>query len=145
MPSTGADQVHAEEPWDPALDEAQADSAGAGLRRVQPRWWALIAAFLVIASGIVIWFGVEGTRDTITSQVVTYASDERSLSATIEVTRPAGTEVVCTLTAVDPKHASVGTVDVTIPASADRSSRADVEILTTTRSTNIVIEECRAG
>lgn len=130
-----------DERWDAEAEEAAAESRRS---RGSLRWWLVGGVLVAIASAITVWFVLAGSEAAISSQVVAYEAGERQLDVTIEVTRPAGTAVSCTVAAVDRKHASVGTREVAIPAGEEETTRASTTVRTTTTPANVVIRACRA-
>lgn len=129
------------EPWDADAEEAALDEAP---DRGSRRWWVIGGALVAAAAAVTVWFGVAGTEDTVSSRVMTFTPAERELTVTFEVTRSAGTPVSCTVAALDDEHGSVGTREVTVPASTDRTSQVTTTVRTTTRPANVRIRECHA-
>lgn len=128
----------------PAWD-AEADEAALEARRERPdrRWWLVGGLLGLLATAGVVWFGLSATQDTISSQIVTFDGAEREVTVVYEVTRPPGTPLTCTIEVVDNKHASVGRVDVEVPASERETTRESATVRTTTRASNVDAPECR--
>ena len=61
-----------------------------------------------------------------------------------DVTRPTGTTVSCTVTAMDGEYGRVGTAEHEVPASDERTTRVRASVRTTTTAVTATVQECTA-
>lgn len=133
-------QDHAE--WDPEREEAELEASRGGGRRL---WWVLGGLFVAVALVVTIWFGVAGTEDSVTSTDIGFEHEgPRELVMVFDVTRTPGTEVSCTITAMDGDYARVGTVEHTVPAADERTTRVRASVRTTTKAVTATAQDCAA-
>lgn len=107
-------------------------------------WWVAGTALVTLAVAVTVWFGYLGTKGVVTSTVVGFTREPQLVTMTFDVDRPAGTVVTCHVKALDADYATVGSVDVEVPASEERSTRQTVEVRTTTQAVTATVEDCRA-
>ena len=122
-----------------------------GVSRTDPpatsRRWAVIGGVLVTAfTALIVALGLYLQQDRVQATVTSYeVVDDRTVEVGFDVRRPADTAVVCRVRAVSVDFATVGTVDVTIPADAADGARTvheDVTVRTTTRATTGTVSNC---
>ena len=122
-----------------------------GVSRTDPpatsRRWAVIGGVLVTAfTALIVALGLSLQQDRVQATVTSYeVVDDRTVEVGFDVRRPADTAVVCRVRAVSVDFATVGTVDVTIPADAADGARTvheDVTVRTTTRATTGTVSNC---
>ncbi|MBM6547084.1 DUF4307 domain-containing protein [Janibacter sp. YIM B02568] len=128
-------------PADDPFDEG--DDEGASPARSQRFWWVVGSLLVVAATAVVVWFGIEGTRGTVTATDVAFTRQPRQVTMVFDVDRPTGMVVTCHVKALDKSYATVGSVDVEVPASTERSTRQTVEIRTTTQAVTATVDHCR--
>lgn len=134
------DAAEIEPGWDAEREEAEAE---AHPDRGQRRWWALGGAFVVVASALTIWFGLSGTEGAITTTDIGFERNgDREIVMIFDVTRPAGTQLSCTVTAMDSKYARVGTKEHTVPASEASTTRVRAAVRTTTTAATATVQGC---
>jgi hypothetical protein len=122
-----------------------------GVSRTDPpatsRRWAVIGGVLVTAfTALIVALGLYLQQDRVQATVTSYeVVDDRTVEVGFDVRRPADTAVVCRVRAVSVDFATVGTVDVTIPADAADGARTvheDVTVRTTTRANTGTVSNC---
>ena len=122
-----------------------------GVSRTDPpatsRRWAVIGGVLVTAfTALIVALGLYLQQDRVQATITSYeVVDDRTVEVGFDVRRPADTAVVCRVRAVSVDFATVGTVDVTIPADAADGARTvheDVTVRTTTRANTGTVSNC---
>ncbi|MCM3554373.1 DUF4307 domain-containing protein [Janibacter melonis] len=109
-----------------------------------PRFWWVLGSILVAASvALVVWFGLSGTKGAVTATDVAFTREPREVTMVFDVDRPVGTVVTCHVKALDSDYATVGSTDVEIPASQERSTRESVVVRTTTQAVTATVDGCR--
>lgn len=137
MTSDAPDAVPA---WDPEREEAEAESRR---DRGSRRWWVVAAVLVALATALTMWFGISGTRGAITTTDIGFERNgEREIVMIFDVTRPAGTQLSCTVTAMDSKYARVGTKEHTVPASEASTTRVRAAVRTTTTAATATVQGC---
>lgn len=123
---------------------ARPDRYGPPPRRPGPRaTLALVVAALALAAGWAAWSAWSDTDRRIGWTDIAYrVPDDATTVVTFEVNRDPGTTVVCTVRALNRSFAEVGLVDVTVPPSDSRSSRAEVEVPTSERAVSGTVKGC---
>ncbi|WP_162786767.1 DUF4307 domain-containing protein [Janibacter anophelis] len=138
--TAGAPQTQPD--WDPEREEAEAE---AHPDRGQRRWWLVGGLLVVVAVALTIWFGVSATRDSVTTTDIGFERNgERVIVMIFDVTRPTGTEVSCTVTAMDSDYARVGTKEQVVPAGDERTTRVRAAVRTTTTAVTATVADCTA-
>lgn len=133
---------HTEPDWDPAREEAEAEARPDRGRRL---WWVVGGALVVIAVAMTIWYGVSATRGAVTSTDIGFERNgNREIVMIFDVTRPTGTAVTCTVTAMDGSYARVGTKRQTVPASDEPTTRVRTAVRTTTTAVTATVADCAA-
>lgn len=128
--------------WDPEREEADAESRAGGGRRF---WWVLGGLFVAVATGLAVWFGIAGTADSVTATDIGFEHQgSQEVVMVFDVTRPPGTDVSCTVTAMDDDYARVGTVEHEVPAAEDRTTRVRASVRTTTKAVTATVQDCTA-
>ena len=128
--------------WDPEREEAEHEAkAGRGQRR----WWLLGGGFVVVATALTIWFGLSSTEGAVTSTDIGFERNgEREIVMIFDVTRPPGTALSCTVTAMDDQYGRVGTKEQAVPASDDETTRVRAAVRTTTTAVTATVKDCAA-
>ncbi|MDP9395200.1 MAG: DUF4307 domain-containing protein [Actinomycetota bacterium] len=104
---------------------------------------ALLAVALV---GYVVWVGLHHARQPVAWGLLAYqVVDEHRTKVTIEVRRPAGTRVLCTVRAVDRDRVVVGSVEAALDSSGPATRRMEVEVPTRARAALGQLTTCRIG
>ena len=110
------------------------------------RWWIIGGVLITLFTAAIVALGVYLQSGQIRHEVRTYEIvDDQSATVSFEIYRPAHTAVVCRVQAVALNFATVGTLDVAIPADANdgaRTVREDVTIRTTTRANTATVTKC---
>ena len=133
---------HIEPDWDPAREEAEAEARP---DRGRLLWWVVGGALVVIAVAMTIWYGVSATRGAVTSTDIGFERNgNREIVMIFDVTRPTGTEVSCTVTAMDSDYARVGTKEQVVPADDERTTRVRAAVRTTTTAVTATVADCTA-
>ena len=107
------------------------------------RWWAIGIAGCVVGTALAVWLGLTMSLGRVTWTDTGYrVVDDRTVEVEFDVHRPAGQAVTCVVRALDQGFGTVGTVEVRIPASGERSLHRQVTVRTTTRAVTGVVREC---
>jgi len=109
-------------------------------------WWVVATIGILLGSAMAIWWGLASTVGKPTWTVMGYhVVDDRSVDVTYLVSRQPGQDVTCTLHALDTRFATVGLIEVQVPASDTSSVRRTTRVRTTTRAVTGVVQSCRTG
>lgn len=93
--------------------------------------WSIVAVLALGAIGYLGWTTVASSAGSVTATDTGFSvTDDRSVSATFQITAPIGQPVACALEARDEEHGTVGWRVVQYPAS-DEHSRAFSETIPT--------------
>ncbi|EKA62666.1 DUF4307 domain-containing protein [Janibacter hoylei] len=126
--------------WDPEREEAEAE---ANPDRGSRRWWLIGGVAVVAAVAMSIWYGLSMTSGAITTTDVGFERNgEREIVMVFDVTRPTGTALSCTVTAMDSTYGRVGTKEQAVPASDERTTRVRAAVRTTTRAVTATVADC---
>lgn len=129
--------------WDPERDEIESEAPARGGRRL---WWVVGGLFVVVALAVTVWFGISSTRDSVTTTDVGFEHpSSREIVMVFDVTRPPGTTVTCTVTAMDGEYGRVGTVEHEVPAAEERTTRVRASLRTTTPAVTATVQDCTAS
>ncbi|WP_277209604.1 DUF4307 domain-containing protein [Isoptericola croceus] len=103
-----------------------------------------IALALAAAVGGTAWFSfARSAADPVTAEMVGFdVVDAERLEATFQVHMPPGTTAVCTLDALSPSYAQVGTLDVAVGPAEGRTSAYEVTLGTSELATTAVVAGC---
>ena len=135
-----SDAPEIEPGWDPEREEAAAEASP---DRGQRRWWAIGGGFVLVATALTVWFGLSGTDGAVTTTDIGFErKGERELVMIFDVTRPVGTPLSCTVTAMDSKYGRVGTKEQSVPASDEKTTRVRAAVRTTTTAVTATVQEC---
>ena len=127
-------------PWDPEREEAEAE---AHPDRGPRRWWLAGGAFVVTALALTVWFGLASSQGAVSTTDIGFErKGEREIVMIFDVTRPAGTTLSCTITAMDGQYARVGTKEQQVPASDDETTRVRAPVRTTTTAATVTVQDC---
>lgn len=128
--------------WDPEREEAEAESR---TDRGARHWWVVGGALVAVAVGLTVWFGLAGTEGAVTATDVGFEhTSDREVVMVFDVTRPPGTTVSCTVTAMDGTYGRVGTAEHEVPASEESTTRVRAPVRTTTRAVTATVQDCSA-
>jgi hypothetical protein len=114
-------------------------------RTVGTRGKVAIAVALAAAVGVTAWFAAEQTRsDPVSADVVSFhAPGPEQIDVTFQVHMPPGTTAVCTVEALAPSFAQVGTLEVPVGPSEGTTSTYSVTVRTSEEATTGVVDGCR--
>src|SRR5918997_2674749 len=103
-----------------------------------------IGAALAAAVALTAWFAVEQTRrDPVSFDVVGFSvRSPEQVDVTFQVHMPPGMTAVCAVDALAESFAQVGTVDVPVGPSEDRTSQHTVTVRTSEQATSGVVDRC---
>jgi len=107
------------------------------------RWWVI--GILGIGAGIAlaVWFGLSATLGQPSWQTVGYkVVDDQTVRVTFEVYRAGGTALTCTVEALARDFGTVGTAQVSVPASAEETSTRTVTFRTVSRAVTGQVRTC---
>ncbi len=126
--------------WDPEREEAESEAHPDRGRR---RWWLAGGTFVVIALALTIWFGLSSSQGAVaTTDIGFERKGEREIVMIFDVTRPAGTTLSCTITAMDGEYGRVGTNEHEVPASDEETTRVRASVRTTTTAATATVQDC---
>jgi hypothetical protein len=110
------------------------------------KWWAVATIGILLGSAMAVWWGLASTVGRPSWTVMGYhVIDDRRVEVTYVVSRPAGQDVTCMLHALDKRFATVGLVEVQVPASGTSSVKRTTTIRTTQRAVTGVVKSCTTG
>lgn len=106
------------------------------------RWALSIAATLVVVAAIG-WWTLHGFAQQITATTVAYrVVDASQVTVSFDVTRPGGLPVTCTIEAMDGHFTVVGSTDIVIPVTSDRTTHHEGTVRTASRAVTGVVQDC---
>ncbi len=130
--------------WDPEREEIDAEAAARRRpgRRAR-RWWVAGGVALLAAMAMVVWFALSATEDAVVVKDIGFERpSDREIVMIFDVTREPGTELTCTITAMDGEYARVGTSEHRVPASSERTTRVRASVRTTTTAATATADSC---
>ncbi len=107
------------------------------------KWWVLGIVFTLAFGGWLFYreYSVAGER--VMARLMAFdIVDARTASIRFEVTKPPEQAVVCTLQAQDVHHAVVGSAQVTVGPSPQRTTTQEATIRTTTPAVAALVHSC---
>ena len=109
----------------------------------QLKWWVIGAVGILAGVGLAIWFGLSATLGQPSWQTLGYkVVSDQQVRVDFEVYRPGGTALTCTVEALARDFSPVGTSSVTVPASADETTRMSATLRTTSRAVTGQVTTC---
>lgn len=128
------------EPWDPEREEAEAEARP---RRGKRLWWVVGGLLVAVGLALTVWFGVSSTERAVTTTDIGFERPStKEIVMVFDVTRPTGTALSCTVTAMDGEYARVGTVEHEVPAADEETSRVRATVRTTTPAVTATVQDC---
>lgn len=128
--------------WDAEREEAESEDHP---ERGDRRWWLAGGAFVVVAAAVTIWFGLSGSQGAVKAVDVGFERPgDLEIVMIFEVTRPTGTTLSCTITALDGEYGRVGTKEVEVPPSEEATTRVRSSVRTTTTAATATVQGCTA-
>ncbi len=107
------------------------------------KWWAIGIVGCTLGVAAAVWLGLSGTLGKVTWNDTRYqVVDDRTVEVGFDVHRDPGTKVVCVVRALDKGYGTVGSLEVAIPATEERSVHREVTIRTTTRAVTGLVKSC---
>ncbi len=107
------------------------------------KWWVVATIGILLGCAIAVWWGLASTIGKPSWTVMSYhVVDDRTVDVTYLVSRPTGREVTCVITALDSSFATVGLIEVSVPASGESSVKRTTRVRTTTRAVTGVVQSC---
>ena len=107
------------------------------------RWWAIGITGCLVGVALVVWLALAGSVGRVTWTDTGFdVVDDRTVVVDFDVHRPEGQAVTCVVRALDEGFATVGSLEVAVPASAQRSVHRRVTVRTTTRAVTGGVREC---
>jgi hypothetical protein len=107
------------------------------------RWWVFGTLACLAAVGVIVWWGIVSTVGSVRPEVTGYqVRSDTSIVVEYDLHRPAGTAVVCRITALDGSRNRVGTVDDAVPATGPASVHRSVQLRTSVRAVTGVVDSC---
>jgi hypothetical protein len=110
------------------------------------KWWVIATIGILLGCAMAVWWGLASTVGRPTWTVLSYrVLDDRSVDVTYLVSPPTGREARCLIGALDRSFATVGLVEVRVPATDASSVRRTTKVRTTTRAVTGVVKSCTTG
>ncbi len=107
-------------------------------------WWVVGTIGILLGVVLASWYALAREAAAITPEVTAYqVVDDATTIVDFDVRRPEGADVVCTVTALDERFAVVGSQDLRIGTSADRTVHRQVTLRTTHRAVSGTVKDCR--
>jgi hypothetical protein len=107
------------------------------------RWWVLGTIGILLSVGVIVWWGIVGTRGSVRPEVTGYrVESDSSIVVRYDLHRPLGTGVLCRVSALDGSKARVGTVEDAVPADGPASVQREVRVRTSVRAVTGVVDSC---
>lgn len=106
------------------------------------RWWSVGGVLIVITSLLAVWWGISATRGISWNAAGVKVVSDRQIDVTFDVIDQKDRPVRCTLVAYDIDHATVGRVDVDLPASTYQSTRYTRSVRTVTQAVTAEATHC---
>jgi hypothetical protein len=110
------------------------------------RRWLGIVGLGVLVAGLLawlIWAAWVHATTSITGEVVSFdVVSQHRMKVTVQIGRPGGTKVQCTVQAEAVDHSLVGQVVVSVPASAASGAEIDATIKTDREATSASVTDC---
>ena len=107
------------------------------------RWWVVGTVGITLATGLAVWLALANSVGRVTWVDTGYkVVDDRSVRVEFDVHRPAGQAVTCQVNALDQSFGVVGTLDVRVPASGERSVHQEVVVRTAARAVTGTVRTC---
>ncbi|WP_418276123.1 DUF4307 domain-containing protein [Isoptericola jiangsuensis] len=105
-----------------------------------------IGVALAVAVGLVAWYTfLQQLAQPVTHDMIGFdVRGAESIDVTFQVHMPPGTTAVCTVEALSPSYAQVGTVDVEVGPSETRTTVYEVPVGTSQTATTGVVAGCTA-
>lgn len=114
----------------------------------QPTWHRTLARVLastlaVLGVAWVVWVGLSRGSAPVTATVVTYhVVDPATVEVALDVTSDDGRAARCGLEARSRRHLAVGSAELEIPASEERTRRVNAEVRTQEEAASVVLTGC---
>ena len=106
-------------------------------------WWVLGSLGILVAVAVIVWWGIVGTTGSVRPEVTGYrVESDASIVVRYDLHRPAGTAVLCRVSALDGSKARVGTVEDAVPAEGPTSVQREVRVRTSVRAVTGVVDSC---
>ena len=107
------------------------------------RWWVVGIVGCLAAVGVIVWWGIVTTVGSVRPEVTGYkVESDTSIVVEYDLHRPAGTAVVCRISALDSGRNRVGTVEDAVPATGPTSVHRVVSLRTSVRAVTGVVDSC---
>ncbi|HEY5178426.1 MAG TPA: DUF4307 domain-containing protein [Dermatophilaceae bacterium] len=107
------------------------------------RAWVLGTIGILLGCALAVWFGLASTLGKPSWTNLGYrVIDERTVDVTYLVSRPIGSDVTCTIGAMDQGFGTVGLLEVAVRASNTQSVKLTTRVHTTTRAVTGVVKSC---
>ncbi|MFF7683598.1 DUF4307 domain-containing protein [Microbacterium sp. NPDC007973] len=105
--------------------------------------WSIVGVLALGAIGFLGWTTVSSSLNSVTAADTGYTVvDDRTVTATFQITAPTGRPVACALEARDEEHGTVGWRVVEYPASEDHTRAFTEEIPTLSLATTGFVNAC---
>jgi Domain of unknown function (DUF4307) len=108
--------------------------------------WVVATIGILLGCAIAVWWGLASTVGRPSWTVMGYhVIDDRTVDVTYLVSRPAGRDVTCVISALDQSFGTVGLIEVHVPGSDESSVKRTTRVRTTTRAVTGVVKSCAIG
>jgi Domain of unknown function (DUF4307) len=99
-------------------------------------------AGVLLLVGFAAWAAVHQGHQISWQEVAYQVPDDANATLTFQLTRPADSAVVCTVRALNSRHADVGLQDVRIPAGSDATVQVSARVRTAERASAVAVKAC---
>ena len=107
------------------------------------RWWVVGIVGGGIITALAVWLALANSVGRVTWVDTGYkVVDDRSVRVEVDVHRPSGEAVTCQVNALDESFGVVGTLEVRVPASIERSVHQVVVVRTAARAVTGTVKSC---
>lgn len=107
------------------------------------KWWLIGVVGCLLGAALVTWLALVNTVGRVTWTDTAYrVVDDRTVVVDFEVHRPEGQAVTCEVRALDQGFGVVGSLEVAVPASSERTVHRQVTVRTTTRAVTGTVRTC---
>jgi hypothetical protein len=110
------------------------------------KWWVVATIGILLGCAMAVWWGLASSVGKPSWTVLGYhVIDDRTVDVSYLVERPSDREVTCVIRALDRSFATVGRIEVRVPASNVSSVNRTTRLRTTGRAVTGEVQSCAIG
>ncbi|MDQ1537815.1 MAG: hypothetical protein QOE58_2208 [Actinomycetota bacterium] len=110
------------------------------------KWWVVATIGILLGCAMAVWWGLASSVGKPSWTVLGYhVIDDRTVDVSYLVERPSDREVNCVIRALDRSFATVGRIEVRVPASNVSSVNRTTRLRTTGRAVTGEVQSCAIG